>query len=211
MRFFALVVTCSLLVACAGKVDYVRPNSPATSSNMKVVNKPRDAVWAQVVPELGKRFFVINNLDKSSGLINLSYSGNPERYIDCGRVTSVVKNAAGERTYNFNGAVAETRYETMSQQGLFRYHRKMALEGRVNLVFEEISPTQTRVTASTRYGLQRSQQTWNAMNQPLGASTDSVSMNTGGSGSFPPNASGATLDCVPTGELEQEILSTVYQ
>ena len=30
------------------------------------------------------QFFVSNNLAKSTGLVNLSYSGVPEKYLDCG-------------------------------------------------------------------------------------------------------------------------------
>jgi hypothetical protein len=64
------------LAACAGKVDYIRPASQAApSANAKVIAKPRAAVWSASVPELGKQFFVSNNLDKSSGLINVSYNG----------------------------------------------------------------------------------------------------------------------------------------
>jgi uncharacterized membrane protein len=59
----------------AGKFDYVRPTSHASNPNLKIVERSRDSVWDASVPELGKRFFVINNLDKSSGFINVSYTG----------------------------------------------------------------------------------------------------------------------------------------
>ena len=75
MRIAILLVAVSLVAGCAGKLDYVRPTTPAAAStNYKIIDKPREAVWNASVPELGKQFFVINNLDKSSGLINISYS-----------------------------------------------------------------------------------------------------------------------------------------
>ena len=97
MRAIALSLMTTFIVGCAGKLDYVRPIvQPGASSNSKVIDKPRDAVWNASVPALGRQFFVINNLDKSSGLINVSYSGDPEKYVDCGQVSSYVKNLQGE-------------------------------------------------------------------------------------------------------------------
>jgi hypothetical protein len=82
------------LTACAGKVEYLRPNIGVPIANTRAVDMSRDELWTRLIPELGKRFFVINNLDKASGLINISYTGDPELYVDCGRITSYVKNAA---------------------------------------------------------------------------------------------------------------------
>ena len=157
MRVLASIVTTLLLASCAGKVEYIRPTALSIpGANTKIIDRPRDAVWNAAVPELGKQFFIINNLDKSSGLINISYSGDPEKYIDCGRITSYVKNARGERTYDFAGATAQQNYEIMEPGvGLFLIDRRMALEGRVNLVFQEVNSSQTRVTANTRYLVQR--------------------------------------------------------
>jgi hypothetical protein len=196
------------LAGCAGKIGYVRPtaNMPP-GANQTVLNKPRDAVWNAVVPELGKRFFVINNLDKSSGLINISYSSDPQRYIDCGRVTSYVKNARGERTYDFPAAQAYTQYEVMNNGNLMFIERRMALDGRVNLVFEEIGPNQTRVTANTRYVVNRSRNVQHAAGG-VRALNDSVTFNSGGSATYPGEESQAAT-CVPTGELEREILSAL--
>jgi hypothetical protein len=152
---------------------------------------------------------VINNLDKSSGLINVSYNGDPENYIDCGRLTSYVKNARGERTYDFPGARAQQTYEVMNSSGLFFVERKMSLEGRVNLVFEDISPNATKVTANTRYVVTRQLTGRNAANNTPQSRTDTISFNSGGRASFPANAEGQASECVSTGQLEREILSSI--
>lgn len=207
-----LIATLSLCVAaCAGKVDYIRPTAPvAPTSNVKLVERPRDAVWNASVPELGKQFFVINNLDKSSGLINISYTGDPERYIDCGRITSYVKNAQGERTYDFAGAKAQQSYEIMNPSvGLFLIDRRMNLEGRVNLIFEEAGPNTTRVTANTRYVATRTQIIRNVANNLPQTYTHTISFNAGSSAFFPANAQGQLPECVSTGALEREILSAI--
>jgi hypothetical protein len=210
MRVIASLLAVAFVSGCAGKLDYVRPNiSAAPSANYKVIDRPREAVWNASVPELGKQFFVINNLDKSSGLINISYSGDPEKYIDCGRITSYVKNARGERTYDFLGAKAQQSFEVMNGNGLFMIDRRMSVDGRVNLVFEEVSPNQTKVTANTRYVVQRQQTVRSAANNFPQSASDSISFNFGGTSSFAANADGRATECIANGALEREILSAI--
>lgn len=211
MRHLIIVMLSLCVAACAGKVDYIRPTTQVLpSSNIKTVERPREAVWNASVPELGKQFFVINNLDKSSGLMNISYTGDPERYIDCGRITSYVKNAQGERTYDFAGAKAQQSYEIMNPSvGLFLLDRRMNLEGRVNLIFEESGSNSTRVTANTRYVVTRTNTVRNVANNFPQTSTDTISFNFGGSANFPMNSQGQYSECVSTGVLEREILSAI--
>jgi len=207
-----LIVTLSLCIAaCAGQVNYIRPTAQvAPSSNIKTVERTREAVWASSVPELGKQFFVINNLDKSSGLMNISYTGDPEHYIDCGRITSYVKNMQGERTYDFSGAKAQQSYEILiPSTGLFFIDRRMNLEGRVNLIFEETGQNTTRVTANTRYVVTRTLTIRNAANNFPQTSTETISFNSGGGASFPANSQGQSTECVSSGALEREILSAI--
>ena len=71
------VLILTILAGCAGKFEYTRPTSLPTLNNSVVINKSKDEVWKQIIPMLGKQFFVINNLDKDSGIINISYSGDP--------------------------------------------------------------------------------------------------------------------------------------
>lgn len=198
------------MTGCAGKLNCVRPAAqPGAANNYKIIDKPREIVWNAGVPELGKQFFVINNLDKSSGLINVSYNGDPEKYIDCGRVTSYVKNARGARTYDFPGASAQQRYEVMHNGQLFGLNRRLSLKGRVNLIFEELSPTKTKVTANTRYVVQRQLTITAVANNIPQSSADSISFNSGSSGAFAPNNSGQGTECVATGALEREILFAI--
>ena len=206
-----MVVLTAFLAGCAGKVDYIRPDQVKAAENTKVVERNRDAVWAAAIPELSKQFYVINNLDKPSGLINISYSGSPEKYMDCGRVSSYVKNARGERTYNFAAASPMQSYETMTNGNLFFYERTMALDGRINLIFEEIGPNQTRITANTKYVVTKAIVARNAANNIPQSISDTISFNTKGRATFPSrgNTTVAATECVSTGYLEQEILSAI--
>jgi hypothetical protein len=205
MKKYILMAVIAMFVAgCAGKVTYVQPTQTYKANNSITVNKPRAEVWKQMVPALGSSFFVINNLDKESGFINISYSGNPEKYVDCGIIDSYVKNARGERTYRFPASSAYKEYETMENgQNLVFVKRKMNLEGRVNIIVQEVTLDSTLVTVNTKYVLTKDI----FLSNPQGQShrmNDSISFNTNGSASFPQQTT-----CHATGTLEQEVLSAL--
>ncbi|EJE4708367.1 hypothetical protein ASV39_001573 [Vibrio parahaemolyticus] len=192
-----------LLSGCAGKVDYTQPTNTYKTNNSVTVNMPRSAVWKNMIPSLGGTFFVINNLDKDSGFINISYSGDPEKYIDCGVIDSYVMNARGERNYNFPAASSYQEYETMENGNLLFIKRKMNLEGRANIIVQDISSDSTLVTVNTRYVVTKDI----AFSNPQGQShhmNDSISFNTNGSASFPQQTT-----CYATGALEKELLSSL--
>ena len=196
------------LTACAGKVDYTPPTISPSEANSKTVDQPKEAVWKSLIPALGQKFFVINNLDKASGLINISYSGDPELYVDCGTITSYVKNARGERTYTFPAAQANQVYEVLTDR-YYQIDRRMTLEGRMNLIVQEVSARQTKVTANTRYVLTRTQ-TILAAGAPAPVTlTHSINLNTGQTGSFPANADGGATTCAPNGKFEAAVLELV--
>jgi len=210
MKKIILFITFLFVTACAGKMEYIKPITNAKLTNSKEVNKSLDDLWKTTVPSLGKNFFVINNIDKSSGLINVSYSGDPEKYVDCGRIKSYVKNARGERTYDFPASKAYQNYESFEDgMNLIFVDRKMNLEGRVNLIFESISKNSTRITANTKYVITKSIN-YRDMQNRTSQHSEVISFNSGASAYF------ANLDkdtqgteCVPTGILEEEILSTI--
>jgi hypothetical protein len=208
-RFLAVAAALSLGGCVTGGMTLQQPDTTRAVTNVKIILKPRDAVWATAIPALGKQFYVINNVDKSSGLVNLSFAGDPRTYIDCGHVTTVVNNARGEYRYTFDGASPEERYQAYSQQGGFvTVHRKMAIEGRINLIFEEDGPSSTKVTANVRYTVTRSgvqQAIGNPTSQPF---SDVIGFNSKGGDVFTPSSSGS-MRCVSTGKLETDILSLI--
>lgn len=213
MKKALLLVGTTLLAGCASTQYSVQPPAPISEYNKtKEIARPKDAVWDDAVAALGQRFFVINNLEKSSGLVNVSYSGDPEKYVDCGTVTVVTKGPGG-RTSTFKGAAADTIYmatAAIPPYGMpapVRVRRQTSLEGRVNLIFESIDANRTRVTAATRYVLSRKiSPDGNAM---LQSSSDTASFNANEKGYFPASFDGRALECVSTGALESSILDLV--
>lgn len=207
MRLLSLLAVCTssiFLAACAGKVEYTPPRSTTKTVNSTTVDRSKDETWASFIPRLGKEYFVINNLDKDSGLINISYSGNPQKYVDCGYIHSYVKNAAGERNYRFSASSPNASYEVLTDT-LYRVNRNMSLDGRVNIVLEEIGAEQTLITVNTRYVLTKSG-TFSTVQGQSANFSDTIHFNSGGEGSFPNPGNTQQTRCLANGQLEKEIL-----
>lgn len=196
-----------LLTGCiAGKVTYSPPQISQSIKNQIVINRNKEALWKQIVPNLGKTFFVINNLDKDSGIINISYSGSPEKFIDCGNINSYVKNARGERTYDFQASRSNQDYEIMEKNQLYFISRKMNLEGRMNIIFEEIGANQTRITVNCRYILTKTITVQDVRGRSS-TRTDTISFNSGQKDTFAAGGLHPGTTCQANGKLEEEVLS----
>ena len=65
---------------------YVPPNIDDTNfKNSVITNKNFDETWTSVIDFVNDSFFKIENLEKDSGLLTLSFgSKEPENFIDCG-------------------------------------------------------------------------------------------------------------------------------
>ncbi len=205
LKYLPSLVTAVAILGC-GTVRYDGPSAEVKpDSNSVTVDEPFEQVWSHAIPQIGKSFFVINNLDKSSGILSISYSGDPESYIDCGSIHSEI----GANRADFSAAKAQQRYmaPVAGRIAVADTDRRMALEGRVNIIFEKISPTLTRITVNTRYIV-----TQTIVSKVVGddfhpSTTDqsSVAFNTDGRGSA---FSDGTV-CRPNGKFEAEVVALV--
>jgi hypothetical protein len=204
----AVLLLCSGCLS--GAFEYTPPTAaPGQPVNSVTVTRSLDSVWKDLVPALGMRFFVINNLDRASGLINVSYSGSPESYIDCGHIESWVDNLRGKRTYAMPGASSQA-YEFKGSDGALYYaERKLNLEGRINIIPESLETDQTRVTANTRYVVTRNLMARRIDLAVPNTTTDTIAFNSGQRTEFPKRGTTAPLTCQPTGKLESAVLELV--
>ncbi|MBN3850136.1 hypothetical protein G3N58_25430 [Paraburkholderia sp. Ac-20342] len=202
----ALVAT---LAGCASSsMSYTEPAVRQKTTISKTINRSRDAVWAAAVPALGKDFFVINNMDKASGLINVSYSGDPHSFVDCGHVSASFTNARGTQNYDFDGSDKDANYTQFKSPLLINLHRQMNLDGRINIIFEQPTPDTTTVTVNARYVLERRIQA-RANNGAGDSRRDEISFSSNGRAEYPALGASQTTVCVPTGRLEQDVLQLI--
>src|SRR4051794_16801166 len=101
---YCLVFAAALpLASCAASSTALHKN-PETSkiTNEVTINKPFDEVWDKLIAALAKNFFVINNVDKTSHIINVSFSADePGTLIDCGTSTRTFKRGTSNQTFTY--------------------------------------------------------------------------------------------------------------
>jgi len=202
---FAILAALGLLVACVGRFDYVRPVSVESPTHSLVVAKGREDVWRQVPVSPARDRFLVHGLDRGTGVITLTYSGDPERYVDCGYITSYVKNVRGERTYRFAAATASTEYELMTGREILSIARQMVLEARIEVAVTPVGEKETRISATARYALSRIMLVRDTQGRSETIS-HLINFNSDQEGTFP----GAVV-CRPSRVLEADVLSAFAQ
>jgi hypothetical protein len=194
---FALV---ALLAGCPPKVDDKPPAVAFPATSTEKIPQAQSEVWKRIVTGLSKQFFVINSFDKDAGLINASYSGDPEKYVQCGMIHSAI-GVSTAQDYTFPASRALQDYQVTNGFITAQVHRRMSLDGRMNILVQPVDSNSTSVSVNTRYILKRDVAI--DANPPL-HNTDSVTFNAGESATYsgtPPN-----VTCSATGALEREIL-----
>lgn len=162
MKKLIILVTASLiLTGCVGvgtyTANYTEPVAKEIE-NKKLINESFDVIWDRVVANLSESYFVINNIDKQSRLINLSFStDSPEEYINCGE---------SYRTFSFNKRNETYTYQTAESTSFKLPHKwgpnnnlpavtnvtiDTSLEGRVNIYLAPIEQNSTRFSTNVRY------------------------------------------------------------
>lgn len=155
-------------------------------ANRIVVNEPLDKVWATLVRHVSASFFTVNNIEKESGFLNVSYAGAAQEYVDCGTLKA--------------GDVEYTRAASLTiPAGLGSMDRSIGLSGKANVLVQEVDANQTEVTVNVRYVLDY-EGTFRFGNEPPQVTRDSISFSTGETGGS------GSLTCVATGALEAAIL-----
>ncbi len=200
-RAFITLVPLGLLAGCIGRFDYAPPPSGGTPPHWLVVAKSAAEVWRQASAGGGWDRFAMETVDNSAGVITLRYHGDPERYVDCGSITSYVQNARGKRTYQFPAATASTEYELMTGREILSIARRMQLEARIAVALTPIGSEGTRVSATTRYVLSRTLLIRDTQGRSQTIS-HLIRFTSDRGEAFP-----GMIACRPTGALEADVLS----
>ena len=130
-----ILITTLFIAGCATmSASYTPPlgSHVNTANYTRVINKPFDDVWKALIQHSASTFFSIDNFEKDSGLITLSFgSSTPSEYVDGGQWTAS----------NFTGKYVDY-LETIGQT---------SLDGKMNIIVMPINEKQTQVTVRARY------------------------------------------------------------
>ena len=217
---FAVVLFLSGCIAPAKvALDYTPPVQKEIKNEIGVT-AGFEATWSKLIRGMSKSFYVINNIDKESRLINISFSTskNISDYVDCG--TSDRRFSLGRISKNTTYQVAgKSEYLYPSTAGghyYFKVFRHPSLEGRSN-IYVAPDGNGTRISVNTRYIWAVS--SWNegyfydalegstrklVISKRKGGTSSPISFNTNSVG-----GDGSDTSCVSTGKFESEILDIV--
>lgn len=157
----ALVVLTGCATQGKNTFQYNQPTKTAVANEVTIA-APYSKVWDVLVRDLAKSFYVINNIDKESRIVNVSFSSTePQEFIDCGQsVRSYTEGSSVERfdyvvagKATFKTAADQQEHPAFSNYAVIT--RETMLEGRSNIYVAplETDPSKTTVSVNTRYVL----------------------------------------------------------
>ncbi len=215
------------LAGCATQgistVHVTEPSKPAFSYE-KTFDRPQGDVWDKLVKNIAKSFFVINNIDKESRIINLSYSSNrPQDYVDCGRTKRTFSEGKTNESYEYGVTdnlvtfkVAPTSQPDLRFIQVGTIIRNTSLDGRANVyVAPEKAGTVVSVNAKSivKITTQGEILTTNLLGAvirrdalPSGISEVTGITKGGTENTISDSTRFAKILCYSTGKLEQDIL-----
>ena len=108
---FGIVALGGCATPATNTFEYIE-SSPIEVQNEALFQDDFEAVWSRLVRQLATGFFIVNNIEKESRLINVSFSSaNPEDYIDCGITNrTFVRGKAVEKLEYYVAADSEYKY-----------------------------------------------------------------------------------------------------
>lgn len=139
MRRSAILILAALALACASPpkpTSRYSPPDPIEVRNAILVLRPFSETWNHLIGQLAQSFFLINNVEKESRIINLPFSTDvAEKHLECGQPDRTYRGQA----YNYATA-GDSRFMSGGSWGQYNnlpfvQHavRKTSLEGRVNV------------------------------------------------------------------------------
>lgn len=136
MKKLVIILALLTLSGCAAG-NYTPPtNENSTVVNSRILNEPFDKVWSKLINHLASTYFGIENYEKQSGLITLTFgSSNPSDFITGGKASfrSVAANFEGEYV-DYLVSYSETDFIA-----------------KMNVVVAPVNETQTKITVNARY------------------------------------------------------------
>jgi hypothetical protein len=153
----ALLLVPLLATSCVvGHFEYTPPpESTEVPEHERVVGVSFDRTWSALISVVSSDFFGIENFEKESGLMTLSFSVSP--------LSTAIESGHLSHTFNnmFGATLRDTPGTQPSYEGPYvdylQIYNGAQLTGRANLVVREVpdsEPPQTAITVNLRFVVQ---------------------------------------------------------
>ena len=151
--------------------SYAPPPAVVSASEPRVIqlDQPFEDVWHALISYSGSAFFGIDNFEKASGLLTLSFTAEtPSLYVTGGRLTRIagltkVPILSGHASSQVvldsqNSSIGASRLRSVDSYagdwvGMLQQEAGLDLQGRINLVVKPLGPARTEVVINVRYDL----------------------------------------------------------
>tara|TARA_Y100000748_G_C15452730_1_gene471619 strand:- start:686 stop:1306 length:621 start_codon:yes stop_codon:yes gene_type:complete len=195
-----IILTLAIVTSCATPIPIIQqvgtyspPDMSLEGKYSETINKNFDDTWTAVIDFVSVSSFSIDNFEKDSGLITLTFGiSDPGRYIDCGSFKST-----GGSIYDFDGKYVDYIHGPSFQGS--------SLSGKMNISIRSVSEGKTNVRVNARY-------IWVAGTDGRVAS-NTWSFDTGNSATIfvrnPTSGTIPTRTCVPTYHAESSVIDFV--
>ena len=135
-----LIIVMFTVIGCISG-SYEPPTYKSSKEKYQtVINVPYDKVWSQLIQYTAQTFFAIDNYEKASGLITLSFGvSTPEKFITGGHWE--YRDLRPAKQIDFSGDYV--KFASMYNRG--------ELSGRMNIVVTEMNKGKTKIRVNARY------------------------------------------------------------
>jgi hypothetical protein len=178
------------------ELDYLPPSGEPAGARSALVQQQPWLVWGNLVDSLQQRGLQLTEVDEPSGEIVVSYSGDPEPYVDCGWIVVYGEDELDR----IPAARSKADFERRLEGDIVTLERDLRLAARMNVKLEPDGEA-TVVRADSSYLLTKTVTPEDGQ-EPLHEET--IRFSTGETASF-----GSTTTCQPNGELERLVLDAL--
>ena len=204
-----------MLMGCAAKTDIqYSPPSQNEGKNSRVYSHNVEQVWDAAIKAVGEQFFVLDNIERDSKIITLSFSSqDPNSFVDCGKFTVTNSGGmSGKGVTSYYGAQSRAEFLVADDTPHPKpSSRTTSLSGKSNILVSSEGTTKTKVSVMTRYVLDVSFEGvryipvgFSGFNQSV-RDSDVVSFNCGETG----RSNKGSAQCVSRFTLEKNILDAI--
>ncbi len=153
MKFLLTIVLGLILSSCASHNIKYSPPTNKQGVTTKTTQTSFKKTWEQLVEGLAGQNFVIDSVNKDSGLIVASKKLNPpSSFADCGNWNGYFKNQRVDEKYDFKGADSAT-YVVKSGDYYTRVNRTANLNSKSNIFVKIIDQSKTSITVNSQFNL----------------------------------------------------------